>query len=252
MKSLFFVFLLASLGCLGFTNDNLFNHKNEFAASKCTPSGEEHCTKTSDQCDLPTKCKTVVCAKKKSCEPEEPCICDCKVGITLAFKPSYFWPQDHVFRDIHDGGYLSLLEFTYTFYKGLGIFAESGYFYSHSHVTSVDIRASTSVTQVPSTIGLIYAYSIYSFWDIYAKIGPNLLYTKTEINIPGLKHTIHKNTFGGTFGLGTRFKLYESWFIDIFATYLYDHKEVHDYDAGVTFRRYLGGIQTGAGLGYRF
>jgi hypothetical protein len=98
------------------------------------------------------------------------------------------------------------METCYIAKNGLGPFLEVGYFYKKTHKTSSDVRAKTKVIQVPLSLDLKYTFCITSCLDFYIKMGPNWLYAKTHVNIPGLKRAITKNTFGGTFGLGILFK----------------------------------------------
>jgi hypothetical protein len=186
------------------------------------------------------------CDKKSKCKKR-------RGKFTFAFKPAYFWPQEkNRYRGIYKGGFIPLVEMGYVAKNGLGPFLEVGYFHKKAHKTSADFRARTKVTQVPLSLGLKYTFCIISCWDFYMKIGPNWLYTKTEVNIPHLKYTVTKNTFGGTFGLGNKIYIFKSLFLELFANYLYDKKKIHDRDSGETFRVYLGGIQAGGGLGVAF
>ena len=186
------------------------------------------------------------CDKKSKCDKR-------RGKITFAFKPAYFWPQEKVrYRGIYKGGFIPLIETCYIAKNGLGPFLEVGYFRKKAHKTSVDVRARTKVVQVPLSLGLKYTFCITSCLDFYIKMGPNWLYTKTDVNIPGLKRTITKNTFGGTFGLGSKIYIFKYLFLELFTNYLYDKKKNHDRDSGETFRVYLGGIQAGGGLGFSF
>jgi len=176
-----------------------------------------------------------------------------KIGLSLSFNPSYFWPQDKVFRDIYKGGFLPLFEASYVFYKGWGTWLEVGYFHKKRTITIVDgVRATAKIDQVPLSIGLNYTYVVCSYFDIFFKIAPNWVYTKTYVNVSNMKKTTIKNAFGGTFGLGGSFKFRDGWFIKIFLNYLYDKRKIHDQLSDNTYKVYLGGLQTGAGIGYTF
>ena len=176
-----------------------------------------------------------------------------KIGLSISFNPSYFWPQDKTFRDIYKGGFLPLFEVSYVFYKGLGTWLEVGYFHKKEAITIVnEVRATAKIDQVPLSIGLKYTFDVCSYFDIFFKIAPNWVYTKTYIDVPNMKKKTTKNTFGGTFGLGGNFKCKDGWFVKIFLNYLYDSKKIHDQLSNNSYRVHLGGIQTGAGFGYTF
>lgn len=173
--------------------------------------------------------------------------------FTFAFKPAYFWPQEKKrYRGIYKGGFTPLIETCYITKNGPGVFLEVGYFYKKTHKTSVDINAKTTVLQVPLSLGLIHTFCIASRLDFYLKVGPNWLYTKTYLAIPGMKHTVIKNTFGATFGTGIKIHLFKHFFLELFSNYLYDKKKINDRDSGESFKVYLGGIQAGGGIGYSF
>ena len=183
-------------------------------------------------------------------EPKQPSE---KINLSLSFNPSYFWPQDKTFRDIYKDGFLPLFEVSYIFYEGLGTWLEVGYFHKKETITIVDgIRATAKIDQVPLSIGLSYTYDVCSFFDIFFKIAPNWVYTKTYVNVSNMKKTTIKNAFGGTFGLGGSFKFKDGWFIKAFINYLYDKRKIHDQLSNSSYKVYLGGIQTGAGIGYTF
>lgn len=195
-----------------------------------------------------TKKTTESCAAKQKQNKDQP---DSDIGLSFAIKGAYFWPESSVFRDIYgDGNFSPLFEVCYNIYKCLGTWMEAGYFYDSGHVQSVNIYAKTKVTQVPLSAGLSCTYSAASFLDLYVKVGPNWMYTKTWTDIPNLKKTVIKNTFGGTFGVGGKFKFCKHGFVELFLNYLYDKKNIKSADGN--FTRKLGGIQSGVGLGYAF
>jgi len=176
-----------------------------------------------------------------------------KIDFSMNLNLSYFWPQDKTFRDLYKGGFLPLLEFSYMFYKGWGTWLEVGYFHRKRTITIVDgVRATAKIDQVPLSIGLNYTYVVCSYFDLFFKIAPNWVYTKTYVNVSNMKKTTIKNAFGGTFGLGGSFKFKDGWFVKIFLNYLYDKRKIHDQLSDNTYKVYLGGLQTGAGIGYTF
>jgi len=172
------------------------------------------------------------------------------IGLSLAFKPAYFWPQDKVYRDIYDGGFTGLVEICYDMYHGLNLFCEIGYFYKKDRITSIDTTSSTIVEQVPLSLGLNYIYAFNDVFSLYVKMSPNYLYTHTKVYIPHLQEKVAKHTFGGTFGFGGRIFLIDEIFFEPFMNYLLDKRKITD--GGETFRVWLGGIQVGLGLGFYF
>ena len=171
-------------------------------------------------------------------------------GLSFAFKPAYFWPQDKVFRNIYDGGFIALGEMCYDMYYGLNLFFEIGYFYKGDRVTSIEITSDTTVEQIPISLGLNYIIKCNDAFSLYFKVAPHYLYTHTKIYIPNLDESVVKHTFGGTFGFGGKIFVGKGFFLEPFVNYLYDKRKITD--SGETFKVWLGGIQAGLGLGFRF
>lgn len=168
----------------------------------------------------------------------------------VSFKPSYFYPQDKNFRRLYNGGYLTLAELGFVLNKRGFLSMEAGCFHKNERISGIDLHLDSSVMVVPLSLYLGYIVAKGSFWDLYAKAGPNLVYGKTDISIPGLPNVEHKWTFGGSFGCGSKFYFPDGVFIEVFLNYLYDKKKIHD--SGDHFSVYVGGLQAGGGLGYRF
>lgn len=168
----------------------------------------------------------------------------------ISFKPSYFYPQDKTFRHLYKGGYLSLAEIGFMLPKRLFLSVESGYFHKTKRLSSFDLDFESSVTLVPTSLYLGYIFAQGCFWDLYAKAGPNAVYAHTHISIPGIPSNKREWTFGGSFGLGSKFYICRGLFVEMFLNYLYDRKEIHDH--GGHFSVFIGGLQTGGALGYRF
>lgn len=168
----------------------------------------------------------------------------------ISIKPTYFYPQDKVFRHLYHGGFLGLAELGVMINEKFFLSVERGYFYKKETVSSFDIDSASSVTVVPSSIYLGFVFAHGSFWDLYAKAGPNTVYASTHISIPNLSSHKHKWVFGGSFGCGSKLYFYRGCFAEIFLNYLYDKKQITD--SGDHFSVYLGGLQTGGALGYQF
>lgn len=168
----------------------------------------------------------------------------------ISLKPGYFTPQDKAFHHLYGGGFLCLAELGFMLNNRLFLSVESGYFHKKKWITSFDIDSASSVTEVPSSLylGLIFAHG--SFWDLYVKAGPNVVWAKTHVAIPGLPSNKREWAFGGSFDIGSKFYFHSGYFAEIFLGYLYDKKKITD--SGDHFSVYLGGLQTGGAFGVRF
>jgi hypothetical protein len=192
--------------------------------------------------------------EKKPCDE---CKCDTEIKrcriVDIEFKPAYFFPQDSVFKEIYEGGFIALGELSFYIYKNyLTLFIESGYFSKTGKINDVDSKVHTSVCQVPVTLGFVFNYPIFSNFDIYAKIGPNYLYTKVKQQSSFFKPKEIINCYGGTFGAGVKYLFLRYCLLDLFFNYRFDKKEIHDSLSDSTFQRYLGGFDLGLGVGCRF
>jgi hypothetical protein len=168
----------------------------------------------------------------------------------VAFKPAYFYPQSKVFRHIYSGGFTALGEIGFYLTKNFFLSAEGGYFHKNGKIHSFDITSNSSVTQIPLTLYVGYMYSLKSYWDIYGKIGPNLIHTKTMVHIPNRKVEEKKFSYGASLSIGTKFYVYKGLFTEIFTNYLYNQRKIKN--NGDHFSVHLGGWQFGGAIGYRF
>ncbi|MEI6242275.1 MAG: outer membrane beta-barrel protein [Chlamydiota bacterium] len=168
----------------------------------------------------------------------------------IAIKPSYFYPQDSSCRHLYKGGFLPLGEIGFYLPSHFFLSLEGGYFHKKKQIQSFDIRSSSTLTQVPISLCVGYIYPLRSYLDIYLKIGPNGIYTRTAVSIPNLASEKKKYTFGFTLATGTKFYLYKGLYTEIFCNYLYNRKKIHS--SNDSFFVYLGGLQIGGSLGYRF
>ena len=168
----------------------------------------------------------------------------------ISLKPSYFYPQDNLFRHLYGDGFLCSAELGYMLGNRCFFTLESGYFHKAETLASFDLKFSSSVTVVPSSLYLGSIIAQGNFWDLYVKAGPNIVYARTHVEIPNLPTNVRKWYVGGSFGCGSKFYFYKGFFLDLFFNYLYDRKKIKA--SGDRFFVYVGGFQTGGAIGYRF
>lgn len=167
----------------------------------------------------------------------------------LTAKAAYFYPQDSTYRKIYGAGFLPLIEGGAFLYRPFFVSAEGGYFWKDGDVKSFDVTCHTSVEQVPLILFLGYRYEM-SCTDFTFKVGPDYIYTKTKVDIPNLQSVEKKSSFGGAVGTAMTFKCSSCLYGELFLDYLYNREKVKN--SGTHFFVHLGGIQLGAGIGYRF
>jgi len=169
-------------------------------------------------------------------------------SLTFEVKPTYFYPQDKVFRSIYGTNHFMMnFELDQKVYNYFHLFLEVGYLNDNGVVKAVD--ADTEVTLVPLTFGAKFIYNMDK-WNLYGKIGPNWVWAKAEDHYPTVKEKVTKNVFGGTIGVGAFYQVSPKILLDLFVNYLYDRKTFRDNDLRIKI--YGGGLQAGFGLGYTF
>lgn len=248
MKKILFFFV--ALSCFAFSE---ISTSNQLKGKNPIPSKKAEETQRAKQIDSATlekdSCKPSICLQSccdKRCSEKK-----CRY-FSIAFKPAYFCPQSHLYRHLYDGGYLTLFEATYTLFKSFNLFLEAGYFHKRVNVRSADEYVSSTITHIPVSLGINYTLCVSSCLDLFLKVAPNWVYTKTWLDITNLKKNVHKNTFGGTLGTGAIYHISKMFFLELFVNYLYDKKHIHDHLSGESFSRKLGGLQVGGGVGVRF
>ena len=170
--------------------------------------------------------------------------------VYLAFKPAYFHPQDRVYRNVYGGGYISLGEINCKLYKSLYLWLESGFLNKTNTINRLGSRYNVEVEQIPISFGLNYLFPRFCRTNIYLKIGPNWLFTRTVDDLPSVGTVNKKWSFGATFGTGAKIHCTSDMFLDVFLNYLYNRKKIQN--SNTEFIRYLGGLQVGAGIGWMF
>lgn len=175
-----------------------------------------------------------------------------KIGLSFEFKPAYFHPQDSTFRDIYGGGFIALFEINYAFHPHFFFFYENGYFHKKGKIDLGRKRISTSIIEVPLSLGFGCNYLLRPFLDLYAKFAPNYVYTRTKVPPPFLKNKVHEHTGGVTLGVGGKVTFLRYLLIDFFFNYRYDKEKIHDLNSDTRFHAYVGGYEVGVGVGGTF
>lgn len=168
-------------------------------------------------------------------------------------KTAYFHFQDDTARAIYsDGGFMPSIEGSYRLYKVLHLFSEAAFFYKNGKVELTETK--NRLIFVPVSLGLkpIFDISKSKKMKFYFKVAPNWYWVQEKQKYPFLKRKKSKTGFGGTFGIGALQYITPNFVLDVFFNYLYDKKTIKDPTSELKFKRYFGGIQAGAGLGYSF
>jgi hypothetical protein len=200
------------------------------------------------------------CSESSKCLKNEKCECFNFVEeskkypiVEISYKPAYFFPQDSLFRHIYSGGYITLGQILFYLWEDyITLFIEGGYFKKHGKIVEPDGQVSTKIAQAPITLGFGVNYPVFSNFDLYLNIGPNYLFTKETRHSPYFKPKTIKHSVGGTVEGGIKFSLFKYLVLDLFIDYRFNRKKIHDSRSELTFHRYLGGVDIGMGLGFKY
>lgn len=170
---------------------------------------------------------------------------------TWKIKPSAFLFQDNTFRSILGQKHFMIsAELDRSLNHFFSLFTEVGYL--HSHGFSKPNQVLTSIQMVPLTFGVKGTFHINSCLSIYAKAGPTWLYLQENTDYMYFGHTIHKDTFGVTSGLGFLIHALNHLSFDFFSNYIYGKKDYVDKYSNTKIKRYFGGFQFGIGLSFSY
>ena len=168
----------------------------------------------------------------------------------ISFKPAYFYPQDSVFRNVYGSGYITLGEINCKIYRSYYLWIESGFLTKSNSIDRLGSSYDVKAEQIPISFGLNYLFPRFCKTNIYLKIGPNWLFTRTVDDLPSAGTVNKKWSFGATLGTGAKIHCTSEMFLDVFFNYLYNRKKIHN--SNTEFIRYLGGLQVGLGIGWMF
>lgn len=157
-----------------------------------------------------------------------------------------FIPLDSDFTDIY--GHVSpcyQIEISTDLCGSLGLWANVDYMYSKGHLSYC---GSSTIDIANLSLGPKYRWCIGSCIQLYAGIGAVVSWThlknKSCSDESGYCEKINKSNIGFIAKSGVVFDLSNCFFADIFCDY--------SYQPAFHYRVNIGGIRTGAGIGYKF
>lgn len=157
-----------------------------------------------------------------------------------------FIPRSSLFRGIYGTALPTAeLEFSKKKYEYFALFGNVNWSGQKGH--SIGLKDPTTINIVTGSFGpkLIHCFSKYNL--CYFAVGPTFsgVWLKNNIRFNQTTNKVSKTVFGAVFKVGLTHHITETFCIDFFADYYY---QPNNFATKVD----LGGLRTGAGLGYCF
>ncbi|MBX7066971.1 MAG: hypothetical protein K1X28_07055 [Parachlamydiales bacterium] len=178
--------------------------------------------------------------------------------VTVAeAKAAYFYPTNHVFRQIYSGGGIYGLELTWDLWRCLYGWSSASFFTKKGKAIGSSAAVSdfpTKIYFVPLAAGVKYVANVACWADIYAGIGIETTFLHIKDRVLDETFIVRKWGLGGIAKVGAYFRLYESLLLDIFADYSYMKIPYHNTHGGTTVPHNadISGFSFGGGIGYKF
>lgn len=116
-------------------------------------------------------------------------------------------------------------------------------------------RYKSKLHMYPISLGLKYFYNICENFDVYVGAGAVYTFFRLKQSSPYQYHRISKGQYGGVIKTGAVYTFCNSWFIDIFADYIFQRLRYTPItEDPFSSRRTLkfNGFKIGGGIGYNF
>lgn len=166
-------------------------------------------------------------------------------------KASYFlFQQKHVRELYKTGGFMPSIEIDSRIYKSTHWFLETAFLYKKGF--SLETNSDLKLYLLPISLGFKQYFLECHPFKLYIKASPNWVWVKEKDTYPGFKPSVTKNTWGGTFGIGTVYYPMKHMILDFFINYLLDPLTIKNNVSGISNKVYLGGFQFGLGLGCKW
>ena len=188
-----------------------------------------------------------------------------KIDKTNKYIPSYslqigpaigiFHSHDNLYRNIHNEATLTyILQIQLRMKALVAIWSDIGFFMNdgkmqNTHEVTGQFH-DIDIYHLTCGLGLKMHSNINKHFNVFAKLGPNIMAIWCKRNYIYLPKTTEKICIGATTGCGFEGLIKNNWYMNIFVDYLYNRKS---FDMAVETRQVnIGGILCGIGLNYKF
>ncbi len=176
----------------------------------------------------------------------------CGHEVLLEARGAYYYPTDHLFRDIYDYAGLFSLEASMQVWKGLYPWASLGFLYTTGE--SIGEKDHTRLYLIPIGLGLKYIFSLQKdLFRPYLGGGMVVGYANVHDDSPFVDKKLSGWGIGGIFKAGCITELSSCLFLDFFVDYTYFKKNFSNHNRFIIEETgNMSGISIGGGFGYRF
>ncbi|OGN70800.1 MAG: hypothetical protein A3I15_03250, partial [Chlamydiae bacterium RIFCSPLOWO2_02_FULL_49_12] len=165
---------------------------------------------------------------------------------------SAYRPNDRLFRKIYSdllaaGGLL----LDYTFKRHWSVATEIEFLQKTGH--SIGKHDGTRMQLIPISVLLRYHCFIGTVYDLYFGLGPRYFILRTQNDLNAVRRNTTDQALGGVAEAGVLFQIGPSLTFDLFFAYSYGKITGSPKKTNIEGRSLnVGGLQAGAGIGFRF
>lgn len=140
-------------------------------------------------------------------------------------------------------------------WKHLYAWFNAAYLWDEGH--SQPFHDKTQIRLVPLTFGLKYIFPVTCDFSVYLGGGAAYSFLRIHDHSPYVRKHTSREAWGGVVKSGIQYEFCESFFLDVFADYLFQHfsppnDDDSDYRYIETRSANLSGLRIGAGVGMKF
>lgn len=165
---------------------------------------------------------------------------------------SYFQFNESILREIYSSTVNTQLGLNYGLCNCLYGFGSVGYFSKEGSSLGEEDR--TEITVVPLNLGLKFFLPFKTLeGNLFIEAGGTFYHVSIHNDSDFVLRKVYRNGVGGFVGVGALWRLWKSFYIDIFSDYSYRQTSNLNHQEGTTaFKMNFGGLDIGGGLSYRF
>jgi hypothetical protein len=171
---------------------------------------------------------------------------------------SYFRPSASILRKIYDDGWVGYkveLEQPFStnhgFWSRISVFTDVSYFAKNGH--SLGGHDRTQIRIVPLSLGFQWSQPVVDGLHFYLGAAPRYFFLHIHDHLSAVRKTTNKNGLGGMVIGGLTWDVWKQLSVDLFTSYSYkrfNKPSTPPHVRGESLQ--VGGLEAGAGLGWRF
>lgn len=183
---------------------------------------------------------------------KSPYLTDSSINATLEAKAGYFFFSDSKMSEIYtEGGWDVQVSGSCPIWEWLEVYGSIEYLEKQGK--SLGGHQSTSIWEIPLSVGIKPVIAIYKTAQYYFSVGPRYFFVHQHNHSSYVSKNISNNGLGVFVNTGFNFILWSHLLLDFFGEYSYKQMHFHSHKNNVYGGNVnVGGYTFGAGLGYAF